>query len=119
MFAMFRNEKGFGLIAAIFVIVILAMFGLLVARYTTTSSVSSVEDYLWAQALYSAESAAQLQILNYDGGGNWVTFAFPTIADFTITPVADDFDSAGTAATLSVRANRNEISREIEVKYIL
>ena len=114
-----NNEKGMGLVAAIFIIVVLAVFGVLIARFTTTTSVTSVEDYLWAQALYSAEAAAQLRILNHDGGGNWGAFSYPVINNFTITSVTDNFSGAGNPATLAVRADRANIVREVQVKFIL
>ena len=96
-FALFSNKRGIGLVTAIFAIVILSLFGLLVARYTVTTQTSSAEDYLWAQALYSAESTMRLNILRNDGGGGL----------------------AG-VATIRVQAiHPTGISREIEVKYIL
>ena len=123
------NDHGFGLIAAIFVIVILAMFGLLTVRYVSSTSVASAEDYLWAQGLYAAESAAQLKILCRDNGGTWGggancavgTYPDPTVAGFSTTAINDNFGAASIPATLRIRANINNlnISREIEVKYIL
>lgn len=114
------SQKGFGLITAIFVITILATFGVLVARYTMTSAVSSSEDYVWAQALYSADSVAQLRILNHDNGGNWGGgWVKPAIAGLSTTINTDTFPGFGAPATLRVRANSGPVSREIEVKYIL
>ena len=113
------NAKGFGLIAAIFVIVVVAMFGMLIVRYTTTGAVSSVHDYLWAQALYSAESATQLRILDYDGGGTG-TFSLPLdINKLIVNSTLDDFTAPTTPATLRVTATILNITREIEVKYLL
>ena len=113
------NAKGFGLLAAIFVIVVVAMFGMLIVRYTITGSVSSVDDYLWAQALYSAESAAQLTILDHDGGGTG-TFTLPLeINKLTANSTIDDFTLPTTPATLRVTATILNITREIEVKYLL
>ena len=66
-----HNEQGIGLVAVVFVIVILSLFGMLISRYTVTTSMSSAEDYLWAQALYAAESGLKLRILEADDGGNW------------------------------------------------
>jgi len=128
------NDHGFGLIMAIFVIVIMAMFGLLTVRYVSTTSETSAEDYLWAEGLYAAESAVQLKILCRDDGGTWTgvdkckvgTYSDPTVARFStqvpsVTAVNDDFVAADIPATLRIRANINNlnISREIEVKYIL
>ena len=113
------NAKGFGLLAAIFVIVVVAMFGMLIVRYTITGAVSSVDDYLWAQALYSAESAAQLTILDHDGGGTG-TFSLPLeINKLTANSTIDDFTLPTTPATLRVNATFLNITREIEVKYLL
>ncbi|MCK5322697.1 MAG: hypothetical protein KAJ45_01080 [Desulfobulbaceae bacterium] len=114
-----NNEKGFGLLAAIFVIVVVAMFGMLIVRYTISGATSSVDDYLWAQALYSAESAAQLRILDYDNGGTG-TFALPLVINQSTTnSIIDDFTAPATPATLRITATRLNITREIEIKYLL
>ena len=77
-------ERGIGLITAIFVIVVVGMFGTLIARYAAVSAVSSAEDYHWAQALYSAHSAAQVRILYNDGGGAG-TIGLTDVAGFSTT----------------------------------
>ncbi len=110
-----RNQRGIGLITAIFVIVIVGMFGSLIARYATISSVSSAEDYHWAQALYSAQSAAQVAILFDDGGGSG-SENLSTVAGFT-TSVADIVSGVRASAEKSV--NGTTIHREIEVRISL
>lgn len=114
-----NNQKGFGLLAAIFVIVVVAMFGTLIVRYTISGATSSVDDYLWAQALYSAESAAQLKILDYDNGGAG-TFSLPLVINKSNTvSIIDDFTAPATPATLRITATRLNITREIEIRYLL
>lgn len=116
-----KNQHGFGLIAAIFVIVILAVFGLLVARFTGTGSVQSAEDYLWAQALYSAQSASRLRILIDDGGGPW-SGTYPVIAQFTIQEITHTVltgAGSGNPTILRVSATRGNIVRILEAKYVL
>jgi hypothetical protein len=118
-----KNQDGIGLIAAIFLIVVVAMFGVLIARYTMISSQSSAEDYLWAQALYAAESAAQLRILEDDDGGpaGW-TWADPTISTFgtTVTPDPPVFIDPSTIKKITSEATRpintGAITRTIEVR---
>ena len=123
------NRRGFALITAIFVIVILSLFGLLIARYTVTTQTSSAEDYLWAQSLYSAESVMRLNILSRDSGGglggglvkpnNFHGF------DFTDHPpdpdkVSDTFTAANQPATIRVQAKHGTgVSRTVEANYIL
>jgi heme/copper-type cytochrome/quinol oxidase subunit 3 len=124
-----KNQEGIGLIAAIFLIVVVAMFGVLIARYTMISSQASAEDYLWSQALYAAEGAAQLRILNHDGGGGGWGWVDPTIQGFNLTwssqgaiLTAADLPSvigASNVYDLSVQANKASISRTIEVRYEL
>lgn len=115
-----RNQTGIGLLAAVFIIVIVGLFGLLIARYTMISSVASAEDFQAAQGLYSAESAAQLRILSHDGGGNLGAFVFPvTVKDFTVTASTDNFGGFGSISSLAVNASRQDIVRKIEIKYIL
>ena len=63
------NQRGIGLITAIFAVVILGLFGLLISRFVATTTVSSAEEYLWSQAIYAADAGAQLQILSLDNGG--------------------------------------------------
>ncbi|MDF1577943.1 MAG: hypothetical protein P1P81_05795, partial [Desulfobulbales bacterium] len=97
-----RDQRGFGLVAALFVVVILAMFGVLTARYIFTTSVSSAEDYLWSQALYAAEAAAHKRILYHDGGGAG-GFVAPVVQNITTTVVSDTFVAAGNPAALAFR----------------
>lgn len=111
-----QNSQGIGLITAIFIITVVGMFGLLLSRYVTTHSVSSAEDYLWGQALYSAESALHLRLLQEDNSGLVVTN--PSIQGFTIvqTPSATPLPSTG---TLRVLASQGAVAREVEVNYTL
>ncbi|MDR9502091.1 MAG: hypothetical protein RI601_09880 [Desulfurivibrionaceae bacterium] len=123
------NQEGIGLIAAIFIIVVVGMFGVLIARYTMISSQASAEDYLWCQALYAAESGAKLRILEHDNGGNWVTWVDPTIQGFNLTlrsqgatltaPTQPSVIAASNIFELSVQASKASISRTIEVRYSL
>lgn len=118
-----KQQNGFSLIAALFVIVIVALFGTLISRLIAINSVSSSEDYLSAQALYSAESAARLKIMCEDGGGIYgggstCKSYYPTIGGLstsgTYTVAATEYMS------LQVIADWNStINREIEVKYKL
>lgn len=122
---MFRNQfnnRGIGLVAAIFVITTMALFGLLIARYVSTGSTTSLDDYQWAQSLYSAESSAKLRILFHDGGGNWLgIWNDPSIGPFNSVRNTDNFSAVGVPATLSTKATHPSlnISRSITIKYIL
>lgn len=112
LFSHLDNERGIGLITAVFVIVVVGMFGALIARYAVIGSVSSAEDYHWAQALYSAQSAAQVAILYNDGGGAG-SKNLTTVAGFTVS-VANIFGGvrAGAAKTVGGTA----IQRTVEVR---
>lgn len=120
--APFANRRGIALITAVFAIVILALFGLLIARYTVTTQTSSAEDYLWAQALYSAESTMRLNILRNDGGGNFPGVPTPLVGPIPtqiITPPTA-FNGIGTPSTIRVHATHpTGISRTVEANYIL
>jgi len=131
------NRRGIALITAVFAIVILALFGLLIARYTVTTQMSSAEDYIWAQSLYSAESVMRLNILSRDNGGNLGGgLVKPTnvqgfsFADHTPYPdkVSDDFTAANKPTTIRVQAKYGtdtptdtspKVSRTVEAKYLL
>jgi len=117
------NRRGIALITAVFSIVILALFGLLIARYTVTTQLSSAEDYLWAQALYSAESTIRLNILGDDGGGGITTPVIPTVGgiktEFPDPAKKPDFAAQG-IKTIQVRGFHDRgVSRTVEAKYLL
>lgn len=116
------NRRGIALITAVFAIVILALFGLLITRYTVTTQTSSAEDYLWAQSLYSAESTMRLNILRNDGGGNFAAVPIPQVGQIptqVITPPTV-FNGVGNPSIIQVRATHGTgISRTVEAKYIL
>ncbi len=118
-----KNQDGIGLIAAIFLIVVVAMFGVLIARYTMISSQTSAEDFLWSQALYSAEGAAQLRILNDDGGGppTWGVWSDPIIINTFTTNITSGPTTLGasTIQEIQSQATRATITRTIEVRYDL
>lgn len=109
------NEGGIGLITAVFVIVVVGMFGSLIARYTVISSVSSAEDYHWAQALYSAQSAARVAILYDDGGGTGAE-SLASVAGFSLT-VTDIV--SGVRASAQRQIDGNAIHRQVEVRVSL
>lgn len=124
-----KNQQGIGLLAAIFIVVIVGMFGVLLSRYLVISSKSSAEDLLWAQALYAAESGARLQILFTDGGGpsgwSWSTPALQGCS-VTMSPPPNlsnpsDPNRIGNSSTylLSSQASQAGVSRQIEVRYSL
>jgi len=117
------NRRGIGLITVVFAIVILALFGLLIARYTVTTQLSSAEDYIWAQSLYSAESVMRLNILRNDGGGDLPAQPAqvnPTVGQIPTAIITDNFAAAATPATIRIRATHGTgVSREVEAKYIL
>lgn len=108
-----------GLIAAVFIIVVVGMFGVLIARYTTISSVNSAEDSVWAQALYSAESTMRLNILRNDGGGNFTAIPTPTVGGVDTDIITDSFTVSSAPATIRVRAIRAQVSRTVEARYLL
>ncbi len=113
-----RNNHGIGLISAIFIIVIIGMFGLLLSRYVMTHSVSSAEDYLWAQALYSAESSVKLRLLQEDNSGLNVTDSSIQGYVSLHTPIiTDSLDRPD--GIVRVVATRAGVSREVEVNYTL
>lgn len=115
------NRRGIGLITAVFAIVILSLFGLLLTRYTVTTQLSSAEDYIWAQALYSAESTMRLNILRNDAGGNFPGVPIPQVGQIptqVIPPTV--FNGVGNPSTIRVQAiHGTGVSRTVEANYIL
>jgi len=121
-FTPLSNRHGIALISAMFAIVILALFGLLITRYTVTTQTSSAEDFIWAQTLYSAESVTRLNILRNDGGGNFIGVPTPQVGQIptqVMTPPTT-FNGIGNPSIIRVRATHGTgVSREVEAKYIL
>ncbi len=114
-----HNQRGIGLIATLFIIVVVGMFGVLLARYTVISSQASADDYLWAQALYAAESGARRAILADDGGGGGGPLPTPTVQNFTLTVTGPTTLAPSAIRRINVRASQAGVSREIEVRYTL
>lgn len=114
------NQRGMGLMAAVFIIVVVAMFGALLARYTMISSVNSAESYIWAQSFYSAESTMRLNILRHDGGGGLGGAVEPIVGGVVTDILTDSFTAAGQPATIRVQAiHGTGVSRTVEAKYLL
>ncbi len=114
------NQRGVGLITAVFLIVVVGMFGVLIARYATISSVASAEDYIWTQALYSAESTLRLNILRRDGGGGLSASVEPKVGGVATEILVDTFTASNQPATIRVQAiHGTKVSRTVEAKFIL
>jgi len=111
------SDKGFGLVAAVFVIVFMGLFGLLAARHLQSTSIDASETWLWAQALYTANSTARLRILTHDGGGG--SFTAPVIQNVQGSITSDNFAGKGAPSSLEARGATGKIVRTIRVKYIL
>lgn len=108
-----KDQQGIGLITAIFVIVVVSMFGLLIARFSMLGTTMSVEQYLWTQALYSAQSAAQTSILYGDGGGSGSN-SLSSVAGFSVSSASIPGGN-GVRSTATRNINGKPISRTIEI----
>lgn len=105
------NQDGAGLIMAVFVVVVMGMFGLLISRFSSVGALSSSEDYFWAQALYSAQSAAQVHILYNDGGGTGTRNLVQVAGlDVETTPIID-----GVQAKAAKNIADRPVERTIEI----
>lgn len=112
-----KDQTGIGLITAIFVVVIVAMFGLLIARFSMIGATVSVEQYLWTQALYSAQSAAHTSILYGDNGGSGSN-SLSSVAGFSVS-AANIPGGGGVRATASRDINGKPLTRTIEIHITL
>jgi hypothetical protein len=114
------GQDGFGLVAALFVVVFLALFGVLAARNLATTSLSSSEDYLWTQALYAAEATAHRRILFHDGGGGGA-FTAPVLQNISTAVNLDTFVAADTPAMIETEGTvpARNIRRVIQVEFLL
>ena len=78
------NQKGVSLIAAIFIIVVLAFMGVMFLTMFSTSTLTSVNDLQSAQALYIAEGGVEFEQYILAQNLDWYR---STIDPFTITGV--------------------------------
>ena len=60
----FNNDRGFSLIAAVFIIVVLAFMGVMFVSLISTGSLTSVNDMQSAQAFYVAEGGTEYILAN-------------------------------------------------------
>lgn len=74
-----KNQNGVSIIAAVFIIVVLAFMGVMFLSLVNTGSFSAVNDLQSAQAFYIAEGGIQYtlalnsnNIPNYSTNGNWM-----------------------------------------------
>ena len=67
---MFRNNKGFSLIFAIFLLIVFSIIGTALITMVSTSHESSAEDLLFSQAFFLAESGAEIRIYQCVKDGN-------------------------------------------------
>ena len=65
------NQDGVTLLAALFFLVIVAIFGILALRLVDIGSISSSENVLFSQSAFSAAGARDLRILNIMSGGTY------------------------------------------------
>ena len=66
-----RGERGVTLMAALFFIVIIALFGLLAVRFISMGQIGSGEAYRYSQARFAALAGRELHFLYLDTGGTY------------------------------------------------
>jgi len=88
-----RLQKGFGYIAAIVIVVILAMLGVSAMRLTTTQQSGQVEDVLSSRALQTARAGTEWGLYRALNGGNCTTTTLDFISQngFRVTVVCSSF----------------------------
>lgn len=77
-----KSEKGFSIIAAVFIVVILSILGIIVVTYTITSAEETGNEFLSTQAFYNAETGIYSALLEIENGlnpnGKSYSFTTPT-----------------------------------------
>ena len=101
------NQAGITMLAAVFFLVVVALFGLLAVRMISTGTVSSAEGYLNIQGEFSALSGRELRTLYIDRGGasGWAGNTTLDVGACNVTQVAfataNDTDYTGAPVTVS------------------
>lgn len=107
-----KNEKGFSIVAAVFIVAILSILGIIVISYTMTSAEESGNEYLSTQAFYNAESGIYCALLELENGIN------PNGKTYTFTnPVGKGVVSVSDSGTVWVVECTGYAGDETSVKY--
>ncbi len=117
---MSRKIRGSALLYAVFLIIIFSFLGLLIVNLLSSTSTVSSENFLYAKALYYAESGKEIAIMQclegncnnqtYDLFGNKVVVKY-------INSAALPNSKTLYAATSECIMNTGDIKREIEFKF--
>lgn len=88
-----RQQRGFGYIAAIVILVILAMLGISAARLTNTQQSGMVQDVLSSRALQAARAGTEWGLYRALNGGSCTTTTLDLISQngFRVTVVCTSF----------------------------
>jgi MSHA biogenesis protein MshP len=105
-----KNQKGVSLIAAVFIIVIVAFMGVIFLTLFTSSSSTSINDLQSAQALYVAEGGKEYILENrsfpsYSTGGATVNLGSGNFKVSTPTYLTADPGAAGVTINVQSAAN--------------
>jgi len=88
-----RQQQGFGYIAAIVILVILAMLGISAARLTNTQQSGMVQDILSSRGLQAARAGTEWGLYRALNGGNCTTTTLDLTSQngFRVTVVCSSF----------------------------
>lgn len=88
-----RQQKGFGYIAAIVILVILSMLGISAMRLMNTQQSGMVQDVLSSQALQAARAGTEWGLYRALNGGNCTTTTLDLMSQngFRVTVVCSSF----------------------------
>ncbi len=101
-----KSQRGVSLIAAIFILVILAFMGVMFLTMINTASLTSVNDLQSAQALYIAEGGVEFEQLNLAQNLDWYRSA--------TDPLYNDTGNLGAGSfTATVRAPATKLRRRL------
>jgi MSHA biogenesis protein MshP len=103
---LFKSQNGVSLIAAIFIIVVLAFMGLMFLSLINTSSLTSVNDMQSAQALYIAEGGVEFAQLALAQNLDWYRSASDPMSPPTATPLGAGSFTVTTTLPATVLSRR-------------
>jgi len=89
-----KSEKGISIVAAVFIVVILSILGIIIITYTITAAEETGNEYLSTQAFYNAETGIYSALLEIESGlnPNGKTFSFSSPNGSAVISAVDTGD---------------------------
>jgi Tfp pilus assembly protein PilX len=89
-----KSEKGISIVAAVFIVVVLSILGIVVITYSITAAEETGNEYLSTQAFYNAETGIYAALIEIENGSNpnGKTYSFSSPNGRAVVSAVDNGD---------------------------